>query len=435
MDKARSSGGDTLLDWLAYAEGGPHTGQRLPREILAEIRRARAEIPWHPGVVDYRGGHMYAGVEDAAHLDYLRRRLRDHASRRDPAERRAVLAFLALQTREGTTAAINTYDDQVVTWGTGFGGRGYLGAVTARAAETEAIAKALEYAGLRFRPRGQYDVVDLAAERVVSGKTQALLAVRSSPPLLHLLVELARSPATRNAVTDAQLAVFLSGSGAVTGAETIATTALYNFVVHLRHWAPSYAAGCVEWAAARDPGPPSAERDARLAVLITRYFYGRARRASWIPAWSQLRIYFARHMREDGLDLSQDPFILAASPPEEDPFEDEPEEPIRPKTPPQDSAPRTLQSPMLRASLVLSSIATGGTTPLRTGTHGGAVTTLQRALQSCGVTFPGGADGHFGPATERAVQSFQRRAGLVADGIAGRDTLFALDAALMSKTK
>jgi lysozyme family protein len=53
------------------------------------------------------------------------------------------------------------------------------------------------------------------------------------------------------------------------------------------------------------------------------------------------------------------------------------------------------------------------------GEKGDAIKRLQRALD---VT----ADGDFGPATERAVIAFQKAHGLIADGVAGPQTLGAL---------
>ena len=66
--------------------------------------------------------------------------------------------------------------------------------------------------------------------------------------------------------------------------------------------------------------------------------------------------------------------------------------------------------------------------PLHRGGRGGAaVVRLQRRLNH---QYPTGADlredGAYGPATEAAVRQFQRRAGLLVDGIAGPATLDAL---------
>ena len=61
---------------------------------------------------------------------------------------------------------------------------------------------------------------------------------------------------------------------------------------------------------------------------------------------------------------------------------------------------------------------------LRYGDRGQQVLDLQRGLVRAGAAID--QDGHFGPATEAAVEAFQRRMGLVVDGIAGHKTRAAL---------
>ncbi|ADU31911.1 L,D-transpeptidase family protein [Evansella cellulosilytica] len=66
--------------------------------------------------------------------------------------------------------------------------------------------------------------------------------------------------------------------------------------------------------------------------------------------------------------------------------------------------------------------ATVSSTTLRRGSRGEAVRSLQSDLHSLGYE-TGGIDGIFGPATERAVKSFQRTNGITVDGIVGNQTL------------
>ena len=63
---------------------------------------------------------------------------------------------------------------------------------------------------------------------------------------------------------------------------------------------------------------------------------------------------------------------------------------------------------------------------LSQGSRGDAVKALQERLVALGF-LKGGADGVFGPATKSAVTAFQRAKGLLADGIAGAQTLAALN--------
>ena len=62
---------------------------------------------------------------------------------------------------------------------------------------------------------------------------------------------------------------------------------------------------------------------------------------------------------------------------------------------------------------------------LREGDTGHAVVKLQARLKKVGFN-PGRVDGDFGPATKAALIGFQKRSGLLADGIAGPRTLGAL---------
>jgi peptidoglycan hydrolase-like protein with peptidoglycan-binding domain len=62
---------------------------------------------------------------------------------------------------------------------------------------------------------------------------------------------------------------------------------------------------------------------------------------------------------------------------------------------------------------------------LRQGSYGRAVTLLQQALQATG-DYQAVVDGKFGDRTEAAVKRFQKRSGLVIDGIVGMCTWHSL---------
>ena len=65
---------------------------------------------------------------------------------------------------------------------------------------------------------------------------------------------------------------------------------------------------------------------------------------------------------------------------------------------------------------------------LRLGSSGPDVLTLQSTLKQLGFD-PNGVDGTFGPGTEAAVKAFQQSKGLTPDGIAGPNTMAALQSA------
>ncbi len=69
-------------------------------------------------------------------------------------------------------------------------------------------------------------------------------------------------------------------------------------------------------------------------------------------------------------------------------------------------------------------------TPLKVGSSGTAVTTIQRQLSRIVQDFPGfgdiAVDGNFGSGTESVVKAFQRQFALTSDGIVGRSTWYAI---------
>ena len=62
---------------------------------------------------------------------------------------------------------------------------------------------------------------------------------------------------------------------------------------------------------------------------------------------------------------------------------------------------------------------------LKLGSSGSDVKNLQQKLKDLGFD-PKGVDGNFGPGTKAAVIAFQKSKGLHADGVAGPQTLSAL---------
>lgn len=312
---------DDLSMWEDYSpfSKAQQAGHELTSEIIQDIKVVRDGIPPEPGLKPHQSGHIYTGG-DKAHFAYVKDYLTQRAAAASPSIKKPILAFLALQSREGTTAAINTYDNQIVTWGTGWGGRGGLARVMALATQNDSVRQLFYDCGFRYLGKQNYEVADLAAKRVVAGSIQALQVVKGSLPLLNMLIHAARGADTREAVLEAQLATFVEGSGNIEGAEIITTQALFTFIAHLKHWAPAYVMGVMEAIKPYLPaGSPSASLDKQIAPLVARYFYGKARKAGWIPSFGQFKLYWA-HMRDDGLDCMDDPFIKSPSPPTDGPF-------------------------------------------------------------------------------------------------------------------
>jgi hypothetical protein len=99
-------------------------------------------------------------------------------------------------------------------------------------------------------------------------------------------------------------------------------------------------------------------------------------------------------------------------------------------TPAPATAGGTLKNPPLAGQKDLEAIVAGRASALRRGARGDGVKALQEALIALKFTVSGGADGVFGGGAEAAVKAFQSSKGLDCDGVVGRGTLAALDAAL-----
>lgn len=80
---------------------------------------------------------------------------------------------------------------------------------------------------------------------------------------------------------------------------------------------------------------------------------------------------------------------------------------------------------LLLNTLVLAFAQSALAVSYRQGDSGSAVTTIQTKLKRWGY-FDGPVDGIYGSKTSKAVRSFQRKNGLIADGVAGPATLKAL---------
>lgn len=282
----------------------------------SSVAACRAAIPVDPGLKPtgaMLGGHFYSG-QDAAHVAWLKDYLARRAASESGEAKRGTLAFAALQGREGSTAAVNTYDNQVFTWGTGWGGLGGLPMVMNRlVSASPAVVAKLAACGVKYTGNGSW-AIDDGKGTVVTGKTPALQVIRGTPALMNLFIHLAKDPATREAVADAQLGAFLASSGTFAGSNEVATQALYNFVAHLKHWAPGFVA--VDSAAAGVPGGPSEDRDRALAAAVVRVFYDKAPAKSYVrTGWKQLQGYALRDMKADGLDVGGDPLFTASEPP------------------------------------------------------------------------------------------------------------------------
>jgi hypothetical protein len=324
-------------DWESFAPGGggANAGAALSDDLVRQITDWRASMPRFR-LARKNAGHQYMSEDQPAHRTWVDGSLTTLISAAQGAEARLLGSFKVHQRREGWTNAINSYDNQIVTWGTGFGGKGLLGAVMKRVAAASADAIRV-FHNCGFRHVGPvndnvFDCVDLATRTVVRGKAPALKLVQQSTELLCMLIEVASAEATRQAVFDAMLETF-RGNTNFAGASQIFTQAVFNFAVHLHHWLPAYAQpNMVGWAVdqvrAAHGEQPSIERDLAMAPEMSRYFFARAIRVREAaraahphnvppaPPWDR---HVANHYGQLNADLAAEGIRTRVSPPAEEP--------------------------------------------------------------------------------------------------------------------
>jgi hypothetical protein len=282
---AAASGGAT---WESFID----VHGDLPATLLQEIRNARRAYP--PRKIIFQPyktnrnpaihrGYTQSRNDGGAHQKWSIAWV-DHRVLRGATGLRKLAGegFKKLFEREGSTADLNMYDNQIVTWGTGFGGMGSLQSVLERLEPTR-VGQILRDCGLRWdRKRKRYHIVDLRTSRVVSSGARGSEEKRHRPPLesmrqqddfLYVLIGLSLAPATREIVIQAMWDQYLAMAASFRGAEHIYTQALFNFISHMHLWLPKPAQGGALWAYHKiGPGAPSENRDRQLAVYFARYF-------------------------------------------------------------------------------------------------------------------------------------------------------------------
>lgn len=100
------------------------------------------------------------------------------------------------------------------------------------------------------------------------------------------------------------------------------------------------------------------------------------------------------------------------------------------------SISKYIATPVIATSLLFTPVFAGSVSAdslFATGSNGSEVNSLQSNLSDQG--FKVNADGIFGPNTQQAVKDFQKSKDLQVDGIAGKDTLGALDGKSSSSDK
>ncbi|HEX3345723.1 MAG TPA: hypothetical protein VHS09_14165, partial [Polyangiaceae bacterium] len=300
--------GTETADWR------PYIGQdSVPDEIIAAITRNRAR--WPAKKISpvtkgkYAGPKHYNYGPPASHgnwaRDYVKTEKVDQAS--GLADKHIAQVFVEMMKdekgSEGQPASFQTYDNQIITWGVGFGGMGDGIHIFDELNTDPKMQRLLDDLGVNYFA-GAYQVVDVTQKKVVSsteitavkkGKKRhvdwdhapPLNAWRDQMDLMSAIISISEDPAYRVQILEAQWRVYIKNSSTWSGQDKIFSLALYYLITHSQHWLPAFAVRGFfvnrEFDAVGG-GTPSIETDEKVAQRLLNSFLAAAK-----SAWSVSR--------------------------------------------------------------------------------------------------------------------------------------------------
>lgn len=323
----RGSATTEPVDWR------PYIGKdAVPAALLDAIRRNRARYPMKkftaarggPNNV-YAGPHKWDYKPPAAHTKWAKEHFQKKVDAATQATRNAARAFMLMLGAEGRPASMQTYDNQIVTWGVGLGAKGDGVHAFTHLNKDAAMQRLLDDLGINYFGH-DYHVVDLRSGKVVSSAAgrkgndnrhiQALEAWRQQLDLLSAIIGISEDPATREAVAESQYAVYLSNSASWPGQDKVFTLALYFMIAHMYHWMPAiakYGFNVETEFQALGGGAPSMDKDRQLAVRVARAFVAKAktffvkRPGAYDDIRTRTKTRLWKKLREDGKAEGFDP--------------------------------------------------------------------------------------------------------------------------------
>jgi hypothetical protein len=254
--------GTATADWRPYIDQ-----DAVPDDIIASIKQNRALWPAKKlstvGKGKYVGSKHYNYGPPASHgewaRDYITKQKVDTATTL-PEKRVAQVFVLMMRDEkgaEGQPASFQTYDDQIVTWGVGFGGMGDGIHIFDELNKDSKMQRLLDDLGVNYSG-GRYHVVDVVKKKVVSspeitvekkGKkvhsdwdhAPPLNAWRDQMDAMSAIISISEDPAYRVQIIEAQWRVYIQNSSTWTGHDKISSVALFYLITHSQHWMPAFA--------------------------------------------------------------------------------------------------------------------------------------------------------------------------------------------------
>ena len=300
--------GTETADWR------PYIGQdSVPDDLIEAIERNRARWPAKrisPVTKGkYAGPKHYNYGPPASHGNWAREYIKTEKVDKATglADKHIAQVFVEMMRdekgSEGQPASFQTYDNQVVTWGVGFGGMGDGIYIFDEVNKDRAMQRLLDDLGVNYFD-GAYQVVDVPGKKVVSspeitvmkkGKKRhvdwdhapPLNAWRDQMDLMSAIISISEDPAYRVQIIEAQWRVYIKNSSTWTGQDKVYSLALYYLITHSQHWLPAFAkAGFFvnrEFDAIGG-GTASIETDKKVAQRLLNSFLASAK-----AAWSEKR--------------------------------------------------------------------------------------------------------------------------------------------------
>ena len=224
------------------------------------------------GFSEHKGGHRYMSrshdknAQAAAHTEYSKTAEMSQLGITEPSDKQETLwdHFKIVLGEEGDTSALNTWDAQIVTIGSGFGAKyGQAGKVLARL--PDAYLAQLYAVGIHVGADGSVKYLDAAAKKVYAGR-EAWKQIKENHNLLGYITNLAQSTdmiaqndkpdgspgdqiSMRNAMLKAQFDQFVSNNHGLFG--TKFKSGPYNtrqMAIKMHHWLP----GVFSWSALKE---------------------------------------------------------------------------------------------------------------------------------------------------------------------------------------
>jgi peptidoglycan hydrolase-like protein with peptidoglycan-binding domain len=304
------------------ADWRPYIGKdSVPDNVIAAIKKNREKFPmktFKAAGGKYAGEHHWDYSPPAAHATWAK----DYFKKKAQAGGNTMVdrAFLVMLDKEGRPASIQTYDNQIVTWGVGLGGKGDGVHAFEHLEKDSRMKKALDDIGIAFESKS-YHVVDLVKKKVISstkGKPgdddrhiPPLKAWREQKDLLSAVVGLSEAEDTREAIAESQYAVYITNSTKWPGQDKIHTLALYFMITHMAHWMPAmakYGFNVQKEFEALGASAPSVETDKKIAQRVANgfvryaksYFEKAGKPASYEDVHTRTRTRLWAAMKEDG---------------------------------------------------------------------------------------------------------------------------------------